>query len=455
MLKSNDWKNCFMKHEILRYLLLVLPYVFCTTLASLIIWGEDIRRIFPRLIIYSLLASLTQTLTYQISLSEIQFLLEVISGFLVAYLVFKKKLLWIFKIYATSYILGIIYIVALITPATLLIFSQPFAELNENPVYWLTFCLPAYVLLVVIVYMIRKIGVRVPKLKIYLGSGLERPYPIFIAILIQLIVFTGFGGQILLEPGLVDYNSKVAVSLISSFFLVFISFYILIKYFQKRNLDLVISSQEAVSENIMELVNSVKGQRHDFMNHLQIIAGLFQLNKTEALSEYLGNLLEEVSLYNEILKIDNPIISALINAKVSQANLKGVNIKVYIQTTFSGFEIAAMNIARILANLIDNAIDAVLEDDVAKEVEIKIVEQGHLLVCMVNNHSTKTFDKDQIFIPGFTSKDEHSGLGLYNCRKLAAKLHGKLELVQDEGKVSFALLVPRKGSLLSTQTQIS
>lgn len=434
-----------MKHEILRYLLLVWPYVFCTTVAAMIIWGEDIRKLFPRLIVYSLLASLTQTLTYQIHLSEIRFPLEVLSGFVIFYLVFKNKFLWVFKIFATSYILGIFYATASLVPAALLIFSQPLAELLENPMFWLTFTLPAYLLMVVIVYIIRKIGVRFAALKIYVGSGLERPYPVFLAIFIQLVVFTGFWGQLILEPGVEANRPKVAVAIITTFLLISISFYIIIKYFQRRNWDIAISSQEAVSDNIMELVNSFKGQRHDFSNHLQIISGLAYQNDTAALNQYINGLLQETSQYNEVLKIDNPIICALINAKISQANLKGVNIEVDIQSAFTGFEVAAMNIARILANLIDNAVDSVLENEVEKKVKIKIAEEVHLLMCIVTNPCTRMIDKNQIFSPGFTSKNDHSGLGLYNCDKLAKKLHGKLELIQEQKQVSFALLIPRIG----------
>lgn len=435
-----------MRYEILRYLFLVLPFVFGTTTASLIIWGEDIKKILPSLIAYSLLSSFTQTLTYQISSFQIQFPLEVISGFLIAGLIFRKKWQWIFKIYATAYILSLIYVGILVLPAGLLLFPVSYPELQESPFYWMIYLFPAYILLIPIVYIIKKAGLRFRALRIYFGPGLEKPYPVFIAAFIQLMVFTALLTTILKTVH--ENNIEVATGLISVVVLISISLYLLIKYYQQHNLDVAIYSQQAISENVMELVNSVKGQRHDYLNNLQVVCGLASQNKTAELNEYLRELLQEVGFYNEILKIDNPIVSALINAKISQANLKGVKIEVDIQSSLTGFEIAAMNIARILANLIDNAVDAVLADEVVKKVRVIISEEDQLLLCTVSNPVTRSIDRKQVFSPGATSKDGHSGLGLYNCRKLAQQLHGKLELTQEEGQVSFMLTVPRKGPVI-------
>lgn len=431
-----------MQYQIFRYVFLVLPFVFGTTVAALIIWGESIKPILLRLIIYSFVASFTQTLTYHITSYQIQFPLEVSSGFIIAWLAFGKRWQWIFKIYATAYLLGMIYIALFVIPFALLLFPVTFAEIEESPFYWAVYLCPSYILLIPAAYILRKTGMRFRILKMYFGPGWEKPYPVFIAAFIQLIVFTALLTTILTR--IAENNIEVVVVLISGVLLMLISLYFLIKYVQQRNVDVAISSQQAISENVMELVNSVKGQRHDYLNHLQVVCGLARQDKIAELNEYLRELLQETSYYNEILKIENPIISALINSKISQANLKGINLKVDIKSTFNGFEVAAMNIARILANLIDNAIDAVLTDGLEKKVSVTIDEDGQLLICTVSNPIGSSIDPNQIFIPGVTSKSEHSGLGLYNCLKIAHSLHGVLDLTQEQGLVRFMLKIPRK-----------
>ncbi len=431
-----------MRHEILRYLLVVLPYVLATTLAALIIWGEDIKKLWPRLIAFALMSSFTQTLTYQIETWSLQFPVEVASGFLVAWVFFRRDLIWLFKIYATSYILGIAYAAGTVMIASL--FSLPLGLVVESEYYWLRLLLPAYAMLPVLTMIIRKFLGEFKSFRYYFGQGLERPYPVFLALFIQLVVFMGIFTQLVLDSGISSTQSKLVATLAACVLLVLYSFYMVINYYNKQNVMTAVSAQEGVSEHLMDLVNTVRGERHDILNQLQVIYGLAYQDKTAELKEYLDELIPEISTYSELFKIDNPVISALINGKISQANTKGVEIDVDIQANLSGLREQSMDFARILANLIDNAVESVLNDDVGKKVNVSIFEQDHFLVCRVENASTKIIDTEKIFLPGVTSKDDHSGLGLFNCRKLADKLSGKLEVRQEERKVTFAFLLTQK-----------
>ncbi len=432
-----------MRHEILRFLLLVLPYVLFTTVAALLIWGEDIKRLWPRLLVYALLASLTQTLTYQVENWSLQFPAEVVSGFLVAWLVFREKVNWIFKIYATSYIIGIVYVLLIVVPVSVMIFPQSFNEIGESPVHWLTYFLPAYALLLPMALAVRRFPDKFQAIRANLGSGLGKPYPVFIAIFIQLVLITGLYTEVVRGSNVAGDEVKTYATAITATVLAFISFYLVIVYYKRQSIALMVSSQEGVSEHLMDLVNTVRGQRHDMLNQLQVIYGLAYQDKNIELKEYLDELIGEVSAYSELLKINNPVISALINAKISQANTRGVEIDVDMQADLARLRERAMDFARILANLIDNAVESVLNDKVEKRVEISIFKQEHFLVCRVKNASTKSIDTEQIFLPGFTSKDDHSGLGLYNCLKLAERLRGKLELRQEGGKVIFYFMIPQ------------
>lgn len=216
---------------------------------------------------------------------------------------------------------------------------------------------------------------------------------------------------------------------------------------QKNTREVLISTQDAVSENIMELINSVRGQRHDFMNQLQIIYGLEQQQEWIALHDYLQELLKEVSEYNDILKLENPIVAALLNSKISRANLNGININADIRTNFTGFTAYSMDIARILGNLIDNAIEATQTVDGKKEVTIVIYEEGSGLHFSVSNKYSSSLEVfGRMFEPEFTTKlESHSGIGLCVCRQLAKKLGGILEyqLVPQDSLITFTLTIPR------------
>lgn len=427
--------------EVYRFLLLVFPYVFCTTFAALIIWGEDLKKLFPKFVIYTVIAAIVQTLTYQIHMEAIRFIFEVVTGFIIANIVFRQSYGWTFKIYASSYLLGIIFAIIEVGLSVLFL-DIPVIQLESSVQAWLIIALPTNLLLVVIAYLLRK--ALIPGINFFYDlkeKATEIP-TIFAALFIQTILFIALISQI---PSnyLKHSKSEAAWMYIGLSILFILSIYILLKYMQINKIE-VIATQDAVSENIMEMINTVRGQRHDFINHLQVIDGLNQQNNSVALDNYLSSLLIDVSNYNEMLKIDNPVIAALINAKISQANMRGIKIRAHIESTFSSLSTTAIDITRIMGNLIDNAMDAAEECN-EKWIKIDISEKGPLIFCSITNpFEGNKKALNQIFTPGVTSKKEHDGLGLYVCQKLCKKIHGKLEVSWEiEKEVTFTLMIPQ------------
>ena len=52
-----------------------------------------------------------------------------------------------------------------------------------------------------------------------------------------------------------------------------------------------------------EIVNLLKIQRHDFVNHLQVIHALLQLGRTEKALTYIEELAKDSRLISDTLKI--------------------------------------------------------------------------------------------------------------------------------------------------------
>ena len=52
-----------------------------------------------------------------------------------------------------------------------------------------------------------------------------------------------------------------------------------------------------------EIINLLKKQRHDFVNHLQVIHALIQLGRNEKAITYIEDLAKDSRLISETLKI--------------------------------------------------------------------------------------------------------------------------------------------------------
>ena len=79
--------------------------------------------------------------------------------------------------------------------------------------------------------------------------------------------------------------------------------------------------------------------------------------------------------------------------------------------------------ARILGILIDNAIDASSEcDDKIINLTFRDEPQNHRQIVIVENtYQDKDVDTEKIFEKGFSGKKNHTGLGLWEVRKIVKK----------------------------------
>ena len=85
--------------------------------------------------------------------------------------------------------------------------------------------------------------------------------------------------------------------------------------------------------NLQELLEVIQVQRHDFLNHLQVISGLLQLNKPERLKEYIDHITEEMKPLSAITRLKVPEIKAVILIALKEAKKHQIDFKFNINTT--------------------------------------------------------------------------------------------------------------------------
>ncbi len=109
-----------------------------------------------------------------------------------------------------------------------------------------------------------------------------------------------------------------------------------------------------------DLNATLRAQRHDFKNHLQVVFGLIELKEYREAQEYIERVYGDVELVGRSLKTAIPAVNALFAAKMADCEEKGIQMDVQIHSPWQGMPIAGWEMCRILGNLIDNAMDAIL-----------------------------------------------------------------------------------------------
>ncbi len=82
------------------------------------------------------------------------------------------------------------------------------------------------------------------------------------------------------------------------------------------------------STNLEELVFVLRTQKHDVLNHLQVIQGFLQLNKKELAQQYLTQAIGEIQEKNSQLKLQSPSLVGLLSIYREKFDHQGIKFQI-------------------------------------------------------------------------------------------------------------------------------
>ena len=198
------------------------------------------------------------------------------------------------------------------------------------------------------------------------------------------------------------------------------------------------------------LNREMRAQRHDFMNHLQVVYSLIELGEPGEAMAYMDKIYGDMQRVSRMMRTACPAVNALIQAKVVEAERRGAELKLSIAAKWDDDNLPAWEICRVLANLIDNALDAScaaqLPEGVRPTVELVLGEDLRSWFFSVRNNGPEIPEKlrAKIFEPGFTTKATGQGMGMFIVSDTVTRLGGKITLESREGDTVFSAFIPRK-----------
>ncbi len=92
-----------------------------------------------------------------------------------------------------------------------------------------------------------------------------------------------------------DATSPVAIAYILVALAVAVSLYSLWRTFQYAGREAFVQAQEKAALEMEDHVNAIRAQRHDFINHIQILLALLQENRIPEMREYVKALFEKTN----------------------------------------------------------------------------------------------------------------------------------------------------------------
>ncbi|MCR5769000.1 MAG: Spo0B domain-containing protein [Lachnospiraceae bacterium] len=196
-------------------------------------------------------------------------------------------------------------------------------------------------------------------------------------------------------------------------------------------------------ENLGKLNDKLRMDRHDYLNHLQVVYGLMELKEYDEMESYLREVYKELQKTGKAIKTSKPAINALLAAKSAEADTKGIYFLIEVKSDLKNLPIEDWELCKVLSNLIDNAIRALEESDrEGKRLRINITETPENYLFEVENNGDMIPEgiQESIFKKGFsTKKDEGHGMGLSIVSEILNANKGSIKLRSNEEETVFTV----------------
>ncbi len=193
-------------------------------------------------------------------------------------------------------------------------------------------------------------------------------------------------------------------------------------------------------EEVKEMYLNMRGWRHDYHNHLQVMKVQIAQGQLEEMKSYLDDLEQNLEQVDTYVKSGNLMADAVLNSKLSIAGQKGirVNCKAVLPDALS---VEDVDLCVLLGNLLDNALEACEKiPEEQRFLRIYMVVNRSQLYMSVQNSAREELDfNERNYI---STKRGNHGLGMKRVKALADKYEGYLTLANEPGIFAAEVTLP-------------
>lgn len=193
---------------------------------------------------------------------------------------------------------------------------------------------------------------------------------------------------------------------------------------------------------VENMYRKMRGWRHDYRNHIQVLKSYIAMGDLEAASHYLDALEADLNTVDMTLKTGNKMTDVILNSKISLARSKGIRVDVDAHVPVA-LSTAETDLCIIIGNLFDNAIEACMtlpeeERMIRGYMEMKNTQ----LYLSVTN--TTALKKQRKTAGRFAStKGPGHGYGLVRIDAIIDRYQGYISRNSEDGAFTTEILLPQ------------
>lgn len=273
-------------------------------------------------------------------------------------------------------------------------------------------------------------------------SGFSRKYIGIMGICSLFVLFM----NVYMVQGNMSNQEMKSILFFSMLSIEVLIFYLVCKFTENYEKQQIVSLVELKNEMLQKSLDETeqtfqmwRASIHDYKNNIISLTQLVEDGNIEEIRRYLQKENRMLDKKMFCIKTGNSVVDAIVNTKQNLAEKK--NIVFYVNAAISErCLVKAIDIANILGNLIDNAIEA-CEGKENAYVDIAVREEKKFLVIKVANFYTGELPKNM----HSTKKDKvWHGIGIKSVKSMVEKYDGQYEIKSKQGEVVTSILLLNK-----------
>ena len=211
-------------------------------------------------------------------------------------------------------------------------------------------------------------------------------------------------------------------------------FMFLILVYKLSGYQMEIDYHKRYADKYGEVITELRERQHKFMNQLDSVYALCKIydNYEELVKHQEAELnhLRKYLMPGKLLILERPLVVAHIYTKLCEAEEKDIIIHTDFSCSLEYIDVPDIFLIEILGNLLDNAMDEVLDRAKNEKIKIAIADDGNeICLSVANEHDKIPYQEfSKFFEDGYSSKGNGRGVGLPYVKKIVDKFHGHIQI---------------------------
>lgn len=194
-------------------------------------------------------------------------------------------------------------------------------------------------------------------------------------------------------------------------------------------------------DEVETMYRKMRGWRHDYHNHIQVLKAHMSLKQYRQAEEYLDKLEEDLTTVDTVLKTGNLMVDAILNSKLTMIMERKISVDATAIVP-QDISISGIDLSVLIGNILDNAMEACMQIPEEKDRFIRIyidIVKKQLYISVTNSMEGTARKAGNLFL---SNKQGNHGFGLLRIDSIVAKYNGFINRQTENGVFATEVMLP-------------